>query len=115
MNEYAQTDAREIRAAIRNLEATINEAQIAVAELEQKMLAARRNPDVPVGTGQQLFLRTGKLRSDLVSAGNNALRVHDGLNNVYREMAGVPEPDTETPFGLLSGVDEQQTPLSVAA
>lgn len=69
-------------------EAKVDDAIIALSSLMTSMVTARRETDVPSGTGQAIILRLAKAQMSLVGVSNDVLRVHGELLDIGRGMGG---------------------------
>ena len=98
--------ATDIRSAIRAAEAKYDEAQAAVAQLKIEMLKARAHPDIQPGEAQELFLRLANIEKHTLSSSGELLRVHRGLDALFRVHAGPTEPGQDTwPIGRIANAD----------
>lgn len=88
MTNRIQDDAQKMKLLIREAEAVTDEAAMLYARLKQTMLASRRNPDVPVATGQAALRRLGEAEAKLHDASSNLFRVHSELNALIPVIAG---------------------------
>ena len=97
---------REISAA----EATFDAALVASSALQQTIIAARAELDVPVHAGQQALLRIQRAQAQLLAAQNDLFRAHDELARLGRSMdETMITEDTYTPAsGLLDELEQRE-------
>ena len=87
---------REVGAA----EAAFDTALLTSAAIQQTIILARAELDVPVHTGQQALLRMQRAQSNLIAAQNDLFRAHDELARLGESM--VFEENYTPPSGLDS-------------
>jgi hypothetical protein len=76
---------------LREAELALNDALLKQSQLFTSMIAARHDVDVSVFTGQQVLMRLNKSQQELLSSGGNLARVHGGLLEIGREVAGASD------------------------
>mgnify|MGYP001765535750 CR=1 FL=1 len=69
-------------------ELALNEALLKQSMLFTSMIAARRDTEVGHFTGQNVLMRLNKSQQELLSSSGNLARVHGGLLEIGREVAG---------------------------
>ena len=91
--------AARLRRDMSTAEAAFDTALLASSAVQQTILNARRELDVPVHAGQQALVRLQRAQAQLVAAQNDLFRVHDELARVGETM--MPEEEY-TPESALS-------------
>ena len=85
---------REVSAA----EAAFDSALLTSSAIQQTILTARAELDVPVHAGQQALLRLQRAQAQLIAAQNDLFRAHDDLARLGETMTG--EEEYTPPSGL---------------
>jgi hypothetical protein len=93
--------AARLRREMSAAEAAFDTALLANSAVQQSILIARGELDVPVHTGQQAVIRLQRAQSQLVAAQNDLFRAHDELARLGQTMI---TEDEYTPPSVL--VDE---------
>lgn len=87
-----------LRREVTVAEAAFDAALLASAAIQESIVVARRDLDVPVHTGQQALVRLQRAQAGLVAAQNDLFRVHDELARLGETM--MPEEEYTPPSGL---------------
>ncbi|MBO9498596.1 MAG: hypothetical protein J7496_11255 [Novosphingobium sp.] len=91
---------------LRDAETALDEALLKQSSLLATMVTARRETASDPFTGHEALLRLTRSQQTLVTAAGELARVHGGLLEVGREIAGVddcPEKDPHVPTGEDDG------------
>lgn len=94
--------AARLRREVSAAEAAFDAALLASSAIQQTIVTARRDLDLPVHAGQQAMIRLQRAQAQLVAAQNDLFRVHDELARLGETM--MPEEEYTPPSGL--SVDE---------
>jgi hypothetical protein len=98
-----------LRREVSNAESAFDAALLSSAAVQQTIIAARAELDVPVHTGQQALLRLQRAQAQLLAAQNDLFRAHDELARIGETMTGEEE------YTPPSGLDSDEPELRVAA
>jgi hypothetical protein len=101
MNTAIESDAREIRALIRNAEAAGDEFMAAMAKLKIKIVNARAHPDVVPHEAQAALLRLASAERQALSSSTSLFRVHNELSDIAIRMDVEHITDPLKPAGFL--------------
>ena len=89
-----------LRREVSIAEAAFDAALIASSAVQQTIVIARGEIDVPVHAGQQALLRLQRAQAQLLAAQNDLFRAHDDLARLGVSMTG--EENYTPPSGLIS-------------
>jgi triphosphoribosyl-dephospho-CoA synthetase len=80
-----------IERELRQAEAALEEALLKQSQLFATMVAARRDTNVDSTTAHEALMRLNRSQQELLTSGGNLARVHSGLLEVGREVAGLAD------------------------